>query len=638
MELNVEQIQAVNHVDGPCLVVSSPGSGKTRVISERAIKLVESGIPSNTILCVTFTNKAAKEMKDRIFSRINPDAKMFIGTFHSLCANLLKLFNKEAGYTGVMSIIDDGDQKDFIDKIIRQLGYDKKEKHIDVQKIAEYMNKSRENMLSYDEIIDGAEDYITPEIVSAYFKQLAENNLCDFSGLLYNTVLLLKNNVEILGKLQDHFKYILVDEGQDTNFVQFEFVKLLGGQSKNIMIVADPDQSIYKFRGARYENMEDFIKEYNSKIISLGTNYRSTPEIIDVADKLIKNNASHMPIIFKTNNPSGDNVKCKGFYDAQDEAQAAAEKIHDYVNNYGWSYSDVVILYRLNRLSLDLQTALANAGVPYTVVGGQNFFDRKEIKDAICLLRFAVNQKDTLAFHRVASLLPGMGDVSIGMIENKSKENSISIMEVCSRIDEFSNRASVKKAAKQIYDIFSKNVHNLNPGDCLSFLIDQFDYMKHLELSCKKEEELYDRTNNVKELVLNATEFSKNNPSIEAYLQNISLISSSDKENGDNSVTLMTIHAVKGLEFPIVFVVGVEQTIMPHDWSMFDAKTPEEKQKSIEEERRILYVSLTRSKKQLHVSYCNNRKFRDKRGQIQLKKAVPSQFLYECGLLKSGSC
>jgi len=636
MQLNEQQIEAVNHLDGPCLVTSVPGSGKTTMLVERTIKLIESGIEPNTILSITFTNKAAKEMRDRIFGRLGKNnVKMFVGTFHALCANLLRIFGSKMNYDNSMSILDDSDQKDFISKVIKQLAYSKTKDKIDISSIASHLNRSRELLLTTEEILDDAENVISRSIEEEYLKQLSENNSCDFTGLLYNTVQLLESDESVLKRLQEYFKYIQVDEVQDTNYAQFQMVKLLGGKTANIVLIGDVEQSIYSFRGARYKNILDFIEEYNCRRITLSKNYRSTPEIIKKASNLIKHNTTHLKSDFLTDNSSGDFVHCDSFFDSSYEAQHITCKIKEYVNDFGWDFSDVAVFYRMNKMSLDLQTAMSNAGVPYTVIGGQNFFDRKEVKDCLALLKFATNKKDILAFHRVAEIIRGLGSINIGMIENKSKEHDTTILDICDNIDDHTNRTSVKKGATKIFDTFSKKLDKLNAGDCLSYLVDEFDYMKHLEVFCKKESELLDRKNNVSELIINATEFSKGNKDINAYLQNIALISSSDKDNDENSVILMTLHASKGLEFPIVFMVGVEHGILPHVWPVMGAPSPEAKVEALEEETRLCYVGMTRAKKHLHLLYCKNRKFRDKRGGLQYKPASPSQFLFESGLLKA---
>jgi len=636
MQLNEQQIEAVNHLDGPCLVTSVPGSGKTTMLVERTIKLIESGVAPSSILSITFTNKAAKEMRNRIFSRLgNDNTKMFVGTFHALCANLLRVFGGTLGYNHSMSILDDSDQKDYISKIIKQLAYSKTKNSIDVSRIVDHLNRSRELLMTTEEILDDTENSIYREIEEEYLKQLSENNSCDFTGLLYNTVELLESNEKVLDQLRGYFKYIQVDEVQDTNYAQFKMVKLLGGKDANIVLIGDVEQSIYSFRGARYKNILDFIEEYNCRQIMLSKNYRSTPQIIEKASNLIKYNTTHLKNEFLTDNASGDPVHCSSFFDSSYEAQQIASKIKEYVNNYGWDFSDIAIFYRLNRMSLDLQTALSNAGVPYTVIGGQNFFDRKEIKDCLALLKFATNKKDILAFHRVAEIIPGLGSINIGMIENKSKEHNTSILDICSNIDDYSNRAAVKNGSMKIFNTFSKKLEKLNAGDCLSYLVNEFDYMGHLDTFCKKESELFDRKNNVSELIINATEFSKGNKSIDAYLQNISLIASSDKENDKNSATLMTLHASKGLEFPIVFMVGVEHGILPHVWPITGAANPSAAKEALEEETRLCYVGMTRAKKHLHLSYCQNRKYRDKQRELRHKPAYPSQFLFESGLLKA---
>jgi DNA helicase-2/ATP-dependent DNA helicase PcrA len=632
-ELNEQQKIVIEHLDGPCLVIASPGSGKTKTIVERTIKLIEKGISSHNILCITFTNKAAKEMKDRICKRLRiTKADFFIGTFHSLCANIIRTYGSKIGYTDKLSIMDESDQVHLIEKIIRQKGKSKKDDNIDVEKIINILNHSRERLETEEEILSNFKDVLFEEIAKEYLKQIKENNLIDFSGLLYEAVNLLKNHNDVLQKLQSLFLYIQVDEVQDTNYTQFALVNLLEGEKANIMMVGDLDQSIYKFRGARYQNILDFLKLHpNCKKITLGKNYRSTPQIVACADKLIKHNKSHMAEFFETDNPDGEEVSCNKHFDATYEAQSVAKKIKYYINELGWDYSDIAILYRLNRLSLELQSAFSVEGIPFTVIGGFNFFDRKEVKDTLSMLKFASNDKDTVAFSRIAGLFKGMGDVNIGSIENLSKSNGISLLDVCKRIDEFSNKVAVKNAAKKIYEAFGIDFSSMNSGDCMAYLVNKLDYLNYLQLHEKQEGEAIERTDNVNELIVNATEFSKKNNKIEAYLQNISLITASDKEGNENSVLLMTGHASKGLEFPIVFVVGIEQGILPHDWPIMEADTKEKKEEALEEERRILYVSQTRCKKHLNLSYCQNRKFRGKNGAFMYKKAFPSQFLKECG-------
>jgi DNA helicase II / ATP-dependent DNA helicase PcrA len=632
MKFNDAQVEAVNHFDGPCLVISVPGSGKTSVLVERTANLISRGVDQKNLLCITFTNKAAKEMKERICSRLGVDkVDFYVGTFHSLCANILRVYGDDYGYSTKMSIMDDGDQKDLIDKIIKQLGKDKKKDNVDINLITSRINKLREDLLDVEDVIADFDDVLYQDIVKEYFDQLKENNLVDFSGLLYFTVKIFRENIDALTHVRNLFKYIQVDEVQDTNLAQFEIINLIGGDTSNILLTGDISQSVYRFRNARYENILDFLKKHKDcKKITLGQNYRSTPEIVNRAEKLIKHNSSHMADKFFTNNPSGDPVGVSSCFDSRKEAEEIADKIWKYVDEYGWDFSDIAILYRLNKLSLELQTVFTNRGIPYTVIGGQNFFSRKEIKDSLAMMKFASNNKDMVAFYRMSSVFKGLGNKSLSDIEKTAKEKNISVIDVCKNIREISNRTPVIKAAEKIAEIFDKDFSTICPGKCLSYLIGKTEYCEYLKRTAKKEGESDERIGNVLELINNATEFGDRKKNLEAYLQNISLMSASDKENDIDSISLMTLHACKGLEFPIVFMVGVEHNILPHYRPLLEAIDDKDKAEAIEEERRICYVGMTRAKKHLNMSYCKYRKIRSK-GGLNYVKAVPSQFLTESG-------
>ena len=596
MELNKQQLKAVNHVDGPCLITACPGSGKTTVIVERVANLInkEKISPSN-LLCITFTNKASQEMLNRISKKIGTsNLKFFIGTFHSLCSNILRRYGDRLGYTPRFSIIDEKGQEDMIVKIARSLGKTKKE--IDVYRIKHALNNWRENLekdINLSTRLD--DDPLHFEIAKLYLSTLKEQNIIDFSGLLYEAVQLLEKDKELLGRFQNKFKYIMVDEVQDTNYSQFYLVNLLGGKYKNIAIVGDLSQSIYAFRGARYKNIIDFLKKYKDcEKIPLEKNYRSTPQIVSAADKLIKNNSTHMGDEFKTDNPPGSDVFCEGFLSSQEESRWCARRIQDLCDEYGWDYSDISILYRINSLSLELQLSFAHYNIPFTVIGGPSFFDRREIRDCLSMLKFFVNPSDALAFHRVANLFTGVGPSTIEKIEKVAADKKIDMLKACEYMKDNTTKRTLKKVTEKMYDIFSVDDSGMHAGDCLSFLTEQMKYYDVLELKCPQDCE--DRKINVEELINNATVFGQKNKSIDKYLQNIALVSSSDKNADENSVSLMTGHASKGLEFPIVFTVGFEQGIIPHSMALSDAKNPME---ALEEETRIAYVMFSRAKKHL---------------------------------------
>jgi DNA helicase II / ATP-dependent DNA helicase PcrA len=630
MSLNEKQQEVVDSINGQFVVTAGPGSGKTRCIVERVANLIDKGVNPSHILCLTFTNKAANEMRERICKRLNiDDATFYIGTFHSLCVKILRRVGTKIGYTPGFSIFDSNDQTSLLKSLARQMGFDIKK--LNFYGIAHKMNFGREVLEDENTIMQRFEDSVESSIAKKYLAEIKEQNAIDFSGLLYETVRLLKTEEDILGRLQNQFEYVMVDEIQDTNYAQFELVNLFAGKHKNVMIIGDINQSLYKFRGARYQNVLDFVTKYKEcKEISLGKNYRSTPEIIKIAEKLIKKNSSFTGIKFETDNESGQEPQYSIHYEPRAEADAVAKKIKFLVNDEGWDYNDIAVFYRLNRMSLELQTAFAKSYIPFTVIGGPNFFDRKEIRDCLGMLRWLANSYDKIAFHRVIDMFSDIGDVTYSRIVEVSQDNNISLMEACSKIDSLTNRKSIIKAAKRIQGVFDFDFSSMHAGKALSLLISKINYYGHLEKASKNNKDYEDRKSNVEELINNATTFGQTNSSISDYLHSIALISSSDKESED-SVSLMTMHASKGLEFPVVFMIGAEEGIHPHFMALKDAKTPEEKIEAVEEERRIFFVGITRSERRLYVSSCENR-LKSPWGKPELIKVEPSRFVSESGL------
>lgn len=632
-KLNEQQKKAANHISGPALVTSVPGSGKTTMLVERTLNLIQSGIDSKKLLCITFTNKAANEMKVRVAKRLQlKKLPFFVGTFHALCASILRSFAVEAGYTKSFTIIDSDDQKELVIKTARQLDYDLKGRKEDVQRIIKELNDSRENYETKAEFEDRFEDDADLLIIStAYLENLKKDNVVDFSGLLYETVKLLDNNPDLLQKLQKRFQYIQVDEAQDTNYIQFKLIDKLASDHKNVMLIGDLSQSIYRFRGARYQNILDFQKIYQPNDIPLEKNYRSTPQIIEASDKLIRHNTSHLDIDFKTDNPSGQPVQVIQVNDQEEEAQEVARKIKYYLDQEGWDPEDMAVFYRVNRLSMDLQLVFSRYNIPFKVIGGPSFFDRAEIKDSMAMLRFLVNGNDSLSFSRVAALFDGVGARSINAIEELSRKHSLSVMDVCKDIDKYTNKKVTKKAAKMLSETFDFDYSSMNAAEALDTVIKNMDYNKVLE---KKYDYLQaqERQENVETFMTNAAKYAKNNPSsVEAYLNNISLLTSNDQNTKKGSVSMMTIHASKGLEFPIVFIVGMEDALMPHSRAFEEG---EDLNEAMEEERRICYVGFTRAMKRLILTHCEWRQERTNKGDIRYAPRKPSPFLYESGLLK----
>jgi len=992
VKLNKQQEEVANHVYGPAVVLSAPGSGKTSTITERTVRLINnSGISPNNLLCLTFTNKAAKEMRERIADKL-PKEKMqfFIGTFHSLCASVLRRYGDRIGYTNSFTIFSQKDQEDMIISVAKHFGLSKKD--IDVYSIMTNVNNWRENLETDKQLYSRFDDKpVHYDIAKRYLEDIKKQNIIDFSGLLYETVQLFKTDKVLLSKFQEKWKFAQIDESQDTNYIQFYLVNLISEKYKNIVIIGDVNQcliegtdvrvknghikiediktgdkviaacpngtteatvsnvfsrkihnkkivkiitekgnaikstpdhihfagfsnkkkpinpffvylmykkelgyrigvtryysgndhvklgfklrlnqegadkiwvlktcnteregryweqyfcvkysipswvfkerkgtnntcnqnsinklfknldtfksgenllkdfmyyfeyphhapkcmskrrrrnfaitlcgdrckkrvksvhhrysmsgsceqdkkklldaglnvrkaktakgwrlegensdmasiytlldrvesvidvnvteracfghvnlsffpasellpgmliyvykdgkieedvvkevsteeysgyvydinvekyhnfvandivthnSIYKFRGSRYQNILDFIKGHKDcKQFTLGNNYRSTPQIVSCADKLIKHNSSNVSGDMFTGNKDGSPVNCSSFEYPQEEATWIANRIQDFVSQHGWAYSDCAILYRLNSLSLELQTSFTNQGLPFIVIGGPSFFDRREIRDCVCMLKFLVNPNDSLSFHRIANLFSGIGAKSIEKIERFSIDNNENLLSTCKNIEKYTDNKTMLKACKKLYATFNFDYSAMHAGDCLFHILDKIDYMNILESLCPKDFE--DRCSNAKELINSATHFGQKNSSVEKYLQNIALVSSSDKESDGDSVSLMSIHASKGLEFPILFVVGAEQGVLPHSRALNEAKDVKE---AIEEERRIFFVAVTRAKKHLSVSYNESRRFRNKQGFLSSKPAFPSQFLTEAGLMET---
>jgi len=626
MKLNDNQQVAVNHMNGPLLVTSCPGSGKTTTLVERVIRLINKGVNPKNIICLTFTNKAAKEMKERICNSLdNNDPGFFIGTFHALCATILRKVGKYVGYTSNFNIMDSNDQIDLILQISRKMEMDVKRG--DAYLIAYWLNYYREQREDIEYVRDKLKIGSYFDIIEKYIEACENNNVIDFSGLIYKTIQLLDNNDTIREKIQNNFQYILVDEAQDANQSQFYLVNLFGDKWKNIMLICDPDQSIYKWRGSRYQNIQDFLYSHsNCKTVVLAKNYRSTPEIVKVASTLIKHNSSHINKKFETDNKNGESVKCRELPSQMDEAQWVSDKIHRLIIDEGWSFNDICVLYRMNKMSEPIEQSLAMSNIPYEVVGGWNFYDRKEIKDCLSMLKFLSNKKDGIAFHRICSLVKGMGNVTIGQIENKAIEKGINLIEACQSLQEESNSVRIKSACKKICDIYKNDFNFSNPARCMALLVNEFGIEKHL--IDKYGNEAVDRIDNVKQIIEAASVFNNQGNGVEKYLQQISLVTTNDKEVDGNKVSLMTLHAAKGLEFPIVFMIGVEQNILPHVRALY-----EDPVENLEEERRLAYVGMTRAEKKLYITYCKNRRVFDKYGGIKFNRANPSQFLIEAGLI-----
>jgi DNA helicase-2/ATP-dependent DNA helicase PcrA len=625
LQLNRYQEEAVNHVDGPCLVTSCPGSGKTFTLVERLATLIESGVRQKNILCLTFTNKAANEMKERICKRLGIEKlDFFCGTFHSMCAKMIRKLGSVRGYPQNFTILDDKDQVDLIMQIARRLEHEIE--YGDARKIQGSVNYYRDQMEGFDWVVDHLRTDAMVEIAERYIEKCREDNLVDFSGLIYEAIQIVEENEELKGRIQNTFKYIMVDETQDTNKSQFYLVNLLAAKWRNIMLIGDIDQSIYGWRGARYQNIQEFMDNYEDcRIISLSKNYRSTPQIVKAAHKLIKFNSSHMGTSFETDNDDGEAIRCGAYRDQLVEADRVGLMARRLIDEGGWDPSDIAVLYRVNKMSEPIETAMVSHGVPYEVIGAWNFYDRKEVRDCLGMLKFLSNPKDGIAFHRVCSLIKGMGNVTIGRIENLAHAKDITIPQACKEMASSAKSVNIRSACNKIHGMYSHKWDKSNPASCLKGLVDRLEYKQHL--LNKFEGTATERESNVDQLIDSAGEFKGEN-GVSNYLQQVSLVTNVDKDENKNKVTLMSLHAAKGLEFPIVFMIGVEDSILPHEMALAD-----DPYAGLEEERRLCYVGMTRAKELLFMSWCKHRRRFGKYGAMTAKASKPSRFLIESGLM-----
>jgi len=625
MQLNDEQKIAVEHMEGPCLVVSPPGSGKTRVITARTVRLIEKRIAGSRILNITFTNKAANEMKERICKELGvKKPPSFIGTFHALSVQILKSFGHHLGYTSSFSIVDSNDQKDLVEQIARKKGYVDLSNG-DIWNIINALNNSREQLEGAEGLEDALDKDLFP-IANDYLKHLSDSNMIDFSGLLSETIKLFEIYPQVLERVQNRFDMVQVDESQDTNHAQFFIAESITKKSNNLLLVADTDQSIYGWRGARPDNIKDYTDRHSDcKIIYMLINYRSTPEIVNTAINLISHNKGRLGTKYDTINDSGKDVQCVCKDDQFQEAEWVADEIKSLIAR-GTPPNEIAVLYRANRMSEPVERALVSKGVAYEVIGSRSFYDRKEIRDCLAMLRLKANPLDGIAFNRVANVVSGIGAVTVGKIENMVSDDKINILDACKKVIDGSNSVKIKQGLSKIVEAYESLDSSQPVAEVVRTLANQFEYKKHLEKH--DEQSFLDRVENVKQLIESATNFYDSDTTVESYLQSVALITSSDKKNDEDKVQLITIHSSKGLEYICVVVIGCEENILPHSLSLVDDPDGSE-------ERRTLYVGMTRAKELLYLSYCARRKHFAKAGRVFFKPTRPSRFLYEAGVLKN---
>ncbi len=629
VSLNPEQENAADHFSGPCFVSACPGAGKTRIIVERTLRLIQKGVNPKTILCITFTNKAANEMKERIVKRIGKiGEEVYVSTFHALCANIIRRYGDVLGYGYRTNILDDEDQEGLMAQCARQMGLEFSS--VKIRGLVADCGKMRENLIPEEDFDDFVKNLDDLRLIQSYIQKMRKTGVVDFSGILSETIRLFENYPEILNTVRSRFDYIQVDEVQDTNYAQFKIVQMIGSHN-NVLIVGDADQGIYSWRGARYKNIEDFVSLNNAKVIYLPQNYRSTPEIVSAAAKLIKNNPNRKQTLdFKTSNPSGKDVQCYVHGSPESEGNWIACEIKRMIDSGVYKPHDFAVLYRLNSMSRAIEQGLVSAGVKYQVIGGFSFFDRAEVRDSISVLRFLVNPSDGTALARFVNK-PGrnIGEATLGKIENFAEENNISLIESMKRAKEHitsgANKDKIIEACERLASIFEEDYSGKSIGEVLATLLRKIEYRKFLE-SKYDSKEYEDRQSNVQELINSCALYSeKRGNDIGSYLSNIALQSSSDKETKEDMVTLMSLHASKGLEFPVVFLPCLEEGQMPHKRAIMERD-------GLEEERRLAYVGMTRAQKELYLSHSSARMQRYSAGAVRFDKVIPSRFLREAGI------
>ena len=591
--LNEKQKEAVLHVDGPCLVIAGAGSGKTKVLTTRIAYLIEQKIPSYNILAITFTNKAAKEMRERLEVLV-PDNNTFVGTFHALGVRIIRENAPLLGLDRNFTIIDSDDALSIIKKIIKDNGYDPK--LATPGYIRNRISKIKNEMLTNEEInkfFNTPQDQIAEKVYYDYNDILKKNNSVDFDDLLLLPVKLFINNKDILESYQDRFKYILIDEYQDTNDVQYKLSRLLASKYHNIFVVGDPDQSIYMFRGANFHNILNFEKDYkNATVIALEENYRSTKNILDAANSVIKNNKERKEKNLWSNNGEGTKTKYLRAYDDRHEIQLVLDEIKKLLSE-GYQKNDIAVLYRTNAQSRLVEEMFLKANIPYKVVGSYYFYSRKEIKDLLCYLRLILNNDDEISLRRVINVPKrGIGTSTIAKLEAEAKDKGISMFQAISKGKE--------QLFKELILHLTQESENLTLTELIELILEETGIREEYENENNLESEL--RLENLEEFKSITKTFEERTGSVSLadFLEEVSLIADiSEHQEQDDVVTLMTVHSAKGLEFSVVFLIGMEDGIFPHQNSFSND--------GLEEERRLCYVGITRAKEKLFISNAKRR-------------------------------
>ncbi|PKR76690.1 DNA helicase PcrA [Halalkalibacillus sediminis] len=608
--MNDPQKKAVQHTEGPLLIMAGAGSGKTRVLTHRiAYLLAEKGVQPYNILAITFTNKAAKEMKSRVETLVGEDAKSIVmSTFHSLCVRILRRDGDRIGINRNFGIYDASDQKQVIKEALRINNLDSKQ--FDPRAVGFAIGQAKNQLITPGVMKHQAGNYYEEkiaELYETYEKLLRKNQALDFDSLIMETYFLFERVPEVLKYYQNRFQYIHVDEYQDTNKAQYQLVKLLADRFKNLCVVGDSDQSIYKWRGADIYNILSFEEDYpNARVILLEQNYRSTKTILQAANDVIERNSSRKPKNLWTDNPDGTKLKVFEAMDERQEARYIVDQIQDMTKEKDLSYQDFAILYRTNAQSRAMEDVLVKSNIPYQMVGGTKFYDRKEIKDLLAYLQLIVNPNDDIAFQRVVNVPKrGIGKTTIEKLQMHAEMNDLSLYDAVLEADFM---PISKKASNQLnlfrgmIEDWKKQQEFLGVTELVQEVLKHSGYEE--ELMRDRSIESQSRMENLEEFKTVTQQFEKasEDKSLLAFLTDLALISDLDQtdENDTDKVTLMTLHSAKGLEFPIVFLIGMEENLFPHSRSLMD-------EEEMEEERRLAYVGITRAEQQLFLTLASSR-------------------------------
>ena len=612
-DLNTQQESAVKHMDGPCLVVAGAGSGKTRVLTSRIVNLINNGVRPQNILAITFTNKAASEMRERLirFGVVGAD-QVFVGTFHQFGLKVIRENLDKCGLDRNFSIVDSDDVISIIKKILKEHNYDPKQ--VSPSYIKNRISFIKNEVLTDKDIsvyFSSNNEQIALDVYREYEGVLKNNNSVDFDDLLLIPTKLFKSDDEVLDSYQEHFKYILIDEYQDTNEVQYQMTKLLSSKYRNLFAVGDPDQSIYMFRGANYKNILNFERDYpDAKIFPLLINYRSTQSILNAANGVISHNIERKEKDLSSVLGIGEKIKFTSSYDEKHEITLVVEEIKKLLDK-GYDYKDIAIFYRTNAQSRVVEEGIVKSNIPYKIVGSFYFYSRKEIKDLICYLRLIVNPHDDISLRRVINVPKrGIGDKYINDLENKARKENISMFDAIND--------SKGQTFKDIILKLQKDSEILSLTELIDKILDETGIKKDLESDESLENEL--RLDNLNEFKSITTTFENKtgSNSVSDFLEEISLVADIEEHRKkDNAITIMTRNSAKGLEFKVVFIVGMEDGIFPHQNSFCEPG-------GLEEERRLCYVGITRAKEKLYLSNARKRMLYGKENLT-----IPSRFLKE---------